>query len=288
MLPGLVRTALYVPSDRPERFPKALASGAHAVILDLEDSVAPNKKEAARAEAGAYARSLDHPGTCEIWVRVNHDSTLIDIEATAAAAVTGFVIPKCDSVELLAEIDAALSRIEQSLGVAEGTTKLAPLIESATGVLAAPQLARCNRVTRLQLGEADLAADLGMSPGPDGAELLAIRTGIVVASAAARLQAPMGPVWTSIDDLDGLRRTTDALRTLGFGGRSVIHPKHVATVNGVFTPGEDELAAAAAMVARYDEATRNGSGAVRDESGAMMDEATVRAARRLLQEHGRA
>ncbi|MBA0050200.1 CoA ester lyase [Streptomyces sp. AJS327] len=270
-----MRSALYVPGNRPEMLAKALQRGADAVLLDLEDSVAPAEKDAARAASAAWLSGLPPAGTTpgpEIWVRINHGPPgLTDTAAVALPAVTGLLVPKTEHVDELHAVAAELADVP---GIA-----LCPLLESAAALLAAPLLAHGPRVTRVQLGEADLRADTGIQPGEDERELLWARSQLVLASAAARLAPPLGPVSTDFRDLDALRRSTLALRRLGFGGRACVHPAQLAVVNEVFTPGERELDRARLLIARYEGA---GSGAAVDDSGRMIDEAVVRQARRLL------
>nr|BFE78220.1 hypothetical protein GCM10020093_008210 [Planobispora longispora] len=156
---------------------------------------------------------------------------------------------------------------------------MCPLLESGAAVLAAAEIARAPRVVRLQLGEADLRADLGVEPGPDERELLWARSQVVLASAAARIAPPLGPVSTDFRDLDRLRASTLALRRLGFRGRACVHPAQIAVVNEVFTPTGEELERARRLVERFE---ASGTGVVLDDAGRMVDEAVIRQARRTL------
>ena len=155
------------------------------------------------------------------------------------------------------------------------------LIESAVGVFKVYEVASVPAVVRLALGEADLAADMGMMPSPDGLEMGPIRTRVVVASVSVGLIAPCGPVFTDLDDAEGLATTSESLRRLGFGGRSVIHPKQVAAVNAAFTPSAEEVAHAEAVMAELEAAEAEGrSLAVLD--GQFIDPAVIRQARSVL------
>ena len=136
-------------------------------------------------------------------------------------------------------------------------------------------------MVRLALGEADLAADMGMMPSPDGLEMWPIRTRVVVASVGVGLIAPCGPVFTDLDDDDGLAATSESLRRLGFGGRSVIHPKQVETVNAAFTPSTEEVAHAEAVLAEFEAAASQGR-AVAVLDGEFIDPAVLRQARSVL------
>ncbi|MGH9095306.1 MAG: HpcH/HpaI aldolase/citrate lyase family protein, partial [Acidimicrobiales bacterium] len=137
-------------------------------------------------------------------------------------------------------------------------------------------------VARLGVGEVDLSSELGVQLGPDEHELLWVRSQLVMYSAAAGLDAPVGPVWTDIEDLAGLRRSSEGLRRLGYVGRACIHPAQIPVVREVFTPSPAEIAQAEHLVERYDAAIAIGQGVIKDDRGAMVDEAVVRAARRTL------
>ncbi|MFS8204253.1 HpcH/HpaI aldolase/citrate lyase family protein [Streptomyces sp. CWNU-52B] len=270
-----MRSALYVPGDRPDMLAKALGRGADAVIVDLEDAVAPTAKEHARTVCARWLTELPPAGSRpgpEIWVRINPGQRgLADARAAALPAVDGMMVAKAERVGDLVAVAGELA--------AAPWIALCPLLESAAALLAAPLLARGPRVTRLQLGEADLCADTGITPGPDERELLWPRTQLTLASAAARLAPPLGPVSTDFRDLAALRRSTAALKRLGFGGRTCIHPAQIPVVNEVFTPTTAELDRARSLVERFEAA---GSGVAQDESGRMIDEAVVRGARRVL------
>ena len=267
----MTRTSLYVPGDTPERFDKALASGADTVIFDLEDAVAEGAKQSAREAVRDWLRG--HPGR-PAWVRVNNRPDLLDIDAAmvrelvaSGAGPAGVVVPKADP-------DACATDF--------GGCPVMALIESAEGVCEVHEVASMPGVVRLALGEADLAADMGMMPSPDGLEMWPIRTRVVVASVSVGLIAPCGPVFTDLDDAQGLASTSESLRRLGFGGRSVIHPKQVAAVNTAFTPSAEEVAHAEAVMAALEATGAEGRGvAVLDNQ--FIDAAVVRRARTVLE-----
>ena len=269
------RTTLYVPGDRPDRFDKAVASGADAVICDLEDAVAEGAKAGARSAVVSWLRA--HSGVAA-WVRVNSRPDLREDDAAAVRSLVadgvgfaGVVVPKADV--------AACS-------VDFGGCPIMALIESAVGVADIYQVAAAPAVVRLALGEEDLAADLGMELSADRLEMWPIRTRVVVASVGSGLEAPCGPVFTDLADGDGLTATSESLRRHGFGGRSVIHPGQVAAVNAAFTPPAELIAWAEAVVATADEAAAEGrSVAVLD--GEFIDTAVLRRAQSVLARRGR-
>ena len=277
------RSALYVPGDAADKLAKALARGADELIVDLEDAVPQSGKEAARATVASWLGGLPAGGAGpRLWLRINpgaqgHE----DLRAVAAPGLAGVCVAKAEDPADLAELDALLTGLEAERGIAE-PLRLIPLLESGEALFRARELARAPRVVRLQLGEADLAADLGVTPSPDGRELLWARSQAVAASAAAKIEPPIAPVSTDFRDLDALRESTRALRRLGFWGRACIHPAQIPVVHEVFTPIEAETARARDVLARYDEALATGSGVCLDAGGRLIDEAVVRSARRLL------
>ena len=270
------RSHLYVPGDRADVLAKALDRGADALIVDLEDAVPMAGKDAARDTVVGWLATVP-PGSAEIWVRVNAGGLgLVDVGALASSArLTGFCLAK---TETAADVEAVSDLLDE-LG---SDAALAPLVESAAALLRAESIAAAPRVRRLQVGEADLRADTGILPGPEERELLWVRSWVVLVSAAAGLEPPVGPVSTDFRDLDALTESTEALRRMGYRGRACIHPAQVEVVNAVFTPSAEELDTARRVVSSYEAALAEGSGIVLGDDGRMIDEAVVRQARRLL------
>jgi len=266
---------LYVPATHPGRFPVALESGADAVILDLEDSVPVAGKEAARAAVRDFLDATD-PGGVEVWVRMNPGAAgADDLRAVLdRPALTGLCPAKADL--------AGLRALDRELAGTGSALALEPLVEDARAVLAAGELAALPRVRRLQVGEVDLQADLGLLPGPDELELLWPRSAIVLGCAARGAEAPVGAPSREFRDLAAFRASTEHLQRLGFAGRACIHPAQVPVVNDLFTPSSDDLAWAKAVVERLEAAARSGHGVAVDEDGRLLDEAVVRGARRIL------
>jgi citrate lyase subunit beta/citryl-CoA lyase len=157
-----------------------------------------------------------------------------------------------------------------------------PLIESATGLQALSDIAGAPRVHKLQIGELDLAADLGVEPGEDEAELAALRSSVVVASVASGLLPPVGAVSPEFRDLDLLAISTRRLKRAGFVGRMAIHPAQLDIIHRCFAVSAAEVTAARELVERYDKAMAGGSGVILGEDGRMVDEAVVRRSRRII------
>ncbi|WP_199856730.1 HpcH/HpaI aldolase/citrate lyase family protein [Nocardia suismassiliense] len=271
-----VRSALYVPGNRPELFDKALAGPADVILLDLEDAVPLADKDAARATVSSWLRCVV-AARQQIWVRVNSGAAgQDDLAAVALPAVSAVCLAKTESVEQVRAAAEVLGEYEPQ----HGAIRICPLLESAAAVLDARAIAAGPRVARLQLGEADLRAELGIEPSADDRELLTVRTQVVLASAAAGIAAPLGPVSTDFRDPQRLRESTRALARMGFRGRACIHPAQLSVVNEIFTPAADELDRARALVDRFESAA---GGVLLDEAGRMGDLAVVRQARRPLE-----
>ena len=225
----LPRAYLFVPADRPERFAKARASGADAVIVDLEDAVAPEAKASAR---DALATALD--ASAPLVVRINAAGTPWfedDLELCRHPGVAAVMLPKAEGIDGVCT-------------VVEITYKdVLPIIESARGLREIHSIASVPGVIRLAFGSVDLALDLGIDCAPDGAEseLLAFRSQVVLASRLAGLAVPVDGVSTAIEDLQRLQADTERSRRLGFGAKLCIHPKQLAIVQAVFTPTPERL-----------------------------------------------
>jgi citrate lyase subunit beta / citryl-CoA lyase len=267
----LARSALYVPGDSEDKLERILERGADEIIIDLEDAVAPKAKDRARETVRIWLHDLPVLADVGVWVRVNPGSLReADVRAVAGApALTGFMVAKTETVDELVDLDKLLSSLGSTAGVV-------PLLESARAVLRASDLAMAPRVQRLQIGEADLRADVGISPGPDERELLYARSHVVLASTAAGINPPIAPVSTNFRDLDAFRESTLELARLGFVGRACIHPNQVAIANEVFTPSGEAVDAARRLVGRWEFA---GAGVAVDDDGHFVDEAVVRQAR---------
>jgi citrate lyase subunit beta/citryl-CoA lyase len=261
------RSWLFVPADRPERIVKAFAAGADAVIADLEDAVAPGVKAQARA-ALADALSLGQSAQ-PVLVRINAADTPWfedDLAACAVPGVAGIVLPKAESVDVLAHIAARLGA---------GVPLLA-LIETARGMANAEAIAACPSVRRLLFGAIDFQLDLGIEG--EGMELLYFRSRLVLVSRLAELPAPVDGVTVRFDDPAATMADAQRARREGFGGKLCIHPKQVAAVNAAFSPGADEVSWAERVVAA---ASGAGGGAVALD-GKMIDKPVLMRAERIL------
>lgn len=276
--PNLARSYLYVPGNAEDKLSKAMTRGADALIVDLEDAVPVSEKDRARASVAAWLAELPTNVDTEVWVRVNPGDLLVtDVRALAGIpALRGIALAKCESPADVIRAEAVLSALSDT------TTKIMPLIETPGALLAAEEIARCARVHQLQIGEVDLAAELGVTVDSNGTELAPYRAMVVLASMAAGIQPPVGAVSTITADLARLTESTEILKRQGFVGRACIHPAQIAVVHGCFAPTPEEIADAEEVVAVFEKAAERGSGVALDSSGRLIDLAVLRGARRIL------
>ena len=272
------RSYLYVPASDANRLSKSLSRGADALIVDLEDGVAPTEKEIARENLKSFLNSLD--SSSEIWVRVNPeiDALELDLEAAVHRNCLGIVLAKTTTLDEINNLDLILSRIEKSRSL-DNSLQVAALIESAAGVFNAQVIANGPRVSRLQLGEADLHADLGTSGESGSTTIQFARSTLVFASAAANINPPVAAVSTNFKDLDEFRKSSQEFKEWGYFGRSCIHPDQIAIANEVFTLSQQEIESAQDILDRLAAA---GGGVALDAKGRMIDEALAKIARRTL------
>ncbi|MES2114158.1 MAG: CoA ester lyase [Pseudomonadota bacterium] len=264
----LPRSYLFVPGNRPERFARAFASGAHSVILDLEDAVPADEKAAAR-DAIALALGAAHPPS-PVLIRINGAQTEWfgdDLKLCALPGVAGVVLPKAERVEDLAQLAGAI-----------GTLSILPLIETALGMANAAAMARAPQVQRLVFGSIDFKLDLGIEG--DHEELLYFRSQLVLASRLAALPAPVDGVTVALDDETLLHCDTLRGRRLGFGAKLCIHPRQLETVHRTFLPSDEETAWARRVVAAAD--ATNGAAVAFD--GRMVDRPVILKAQQILKE----
>lgn len=255
------RSFLFVPGDRPERFGKALAAGADAVILDLEDAVAATAKQTARDAIAAWLPTAPR----SVLLRVN-PGVAAELALCAHPNVIGIVLPKAERVEALAELHRAAP-----------SAALLPLIESARGLEAARALAAAPGVVRLVFGSVDFQLDLGIPE--EGAPLAMARSQLVYASRLGGAAPPVDGVTVALDDAAQLDSDTARARAFGFGGKLCIHPRQVAAVNAGFTPGEREVAWARRIMAAVEAGADSAALAV---DGELVDRPVILKAQSIL------
>ena len=267
---ALARSFLFVPGHRPERFAKALASGADAVIIDLEDAVPLDAKDTARSALLSAWADFDADQRARLLVRVNPaGTTWHEADLAAVASLSGLgalMLPKAENPQQLEHAFTACG------------VPVLPLIESAEGVGQMDAIARASGVLRLGLGHIDLQADLRIICGPDEAEIAPIRLAMVVASRRAHLPAPVDGVTTATTDPDVLARDAQRSRRFGFGAKLCIHPAQVAGVHQALAPTEAECDWACRVLAAEVAA---GGGAF-SVDGKMVDPPVLLLARQIL------
>lgn len=268
------RAALFVPATRADRIPKALASGADAVIVDLEDAVAPQDKDSARAAldvalAHQHRASATAPSAGPaLWVRVNTGAPWSDQDLALCArhaAVQAVVVPKAESAQ---QMQAAFE--------ACGRKPLVALIETAEGYARRDDVASHPAVKRLAFGSIDFQLDLGISG--EGDALLVFRSGLVLASRLAGLPAPLDGVTVEVANPEVVAADAARARALGFGGKLCIHPQQVGPVNAAFSPSPAEIEWAQRVVA----ACEASAGAAVAVDGKMVDKPVLLRAQALL------
>jgi citrate lyase subunit beta / citryl-CoA lyase len=286
---ALMRSLLFVPADGGKKLRKALGCGADAVIVDLEDSIAPDRKAPARASAAAFVKeAASQAARPFICVRVNGLGTGLmdaDLEAIVPARPDAIMLPKAEGGAAIVHADAKLGAHEAINGLPDGHIKIVAMaIESAAGLfLAGTFRRRSARLIGLSWGAEDLAAELGAETNRDSkgrytSPYLLARTLCLLAAAAAEVPA-IETIYMDYRNAQGLRRDTEDARRDGFSGRLAIHPLQVPIINEVFTPSAGALAQARAIVAAFDASP--GAGVIGIE-GVMYDRPHLLRAQRLI------
>ncbi len=276
------RSMLFVPVNVQKYVDKAHERGADAIILDLEDSIAPNDKAAARDMVEAAAPVVSQSGA-DVVVRINRPIELAvrDIEAVVSSGVEALMVPKLDSashVRLLAEL---VDMVEAKKGVRRGQTKFIAMVETAAAFPRIFEIAAAHpRVVAVTLGSEDFASSLGAEPDPE--VLLYPKQQAVLAARAAGI-APMGTIGSvaNFADVEGYRNTIRRSVRFGFEGSACIHPSIVPLLNEGFSPSAEEVDRAKRMVAAYQQAYAEGRGSVTFE-GKMIDIPIVERAERVI------
>jgi (S)-citramalyl-CoA lyase len=264
---SIVRSALFVPATRPERIPKAIATGADRVIVDLEDAVQENLKEQARDN---LERFLSDNPDAPILVRVNapdHWAHVADLELCRRhAGVIGVLLPKAESAEHV-------------LTAANTQKPIWPIIESAKGLAELQAIAQAQGIERLSFGSLDLGLDLNLTTGSHAAEeiLSHARYAVLLATRVAGLAPALDGMFPSIQDTVGLHSTVQFARDMGFGGALCIHPSQVAIIHQALEPSPEELRWAQRII----EAASSGEG-VFVLDGQMVDAPVIGRARSIL------
>jgi citrate lyase subunit beta / citryl-CoA lyase len=276
-----IRSLLYVPVSSERFLAKAHERGADAIILDLEDAVAPAQKDSARARLGE-AVAMVRRGGAVVFVRINSepDRVRLDAEAASRAGADGLLVPKARDAGAIAALADFLGGIEQVIG--RKAMSLVPMIEDPGAVLDARTIACASpRVFALMTGGEDLATALGAEPTPDVLRLPKLMVHLAAKAAGVRSFGLLRTV-ADYNDLAGIEQSAREARRHGFDGASCVHPAVVPILNRAFSPTEAERDHARALIAAFDTAQAAGRGAFEFE-GRMVDEPVVRRARALIE-----
>ena len=278
----LRRSRIYLPGNRPRMIQKGPHLGADAVILDLEDSVAPEEKDAARILVARAIEAIDFQES-EVMVRINplNAGGLTDLQAILAAGPDAVVVPKCESRNDVLAVDHVINQANLSRPVA-----ILPMIETAKGILNAYEVAGASaRVDAVTFGGEDFTQDIGATRTTTGKEIFWGRSMLVIAAKAAGVQA-LDTVFSDLKDEEGLRCDTREIKEMGFDGRAAVHPAQIEIIHDVFTPDPRELQHAVNVKAAAESARQKGSG-VAVLKGKMIDKPIIQRAGKILRIAGR-
>ena len=284
-----LRTLLFVPGHKDRPLEKAPESGADGLLYDLEDSVPAAERQIARQKIRQQLL-LEREIPCLVRINGLSDAgpevAQADLEAVTVAGLTAVMLPKAQSAAEVSFIATHLDRLEKAAGLPVGKIEIVLFIESALGVLRTYEMAKASpRVTAVGIGSAedgDLMNDLGCRWTPSGMELHYARSRTLLEARAAGIEYLIDGVFLGLDDEAGLVQDAEFARNLGYHGKTVIHPRQIAPVNRVFTPSDKQIAYYRSMVAAFEIAERQGTGAIAFK-GKMIDRAMVRKALDLLE-----
>ena len=283
---NLIRSWMFVPGHRQRMIDKALGLNADAIMLDIEDGVAPNEKDAARKNIAESLGREKAQGSPARYVRINaigHARMDADLEAVVRPGLEGLVCPKVDTPDEVTKVDAILTDREPKMKMAKGGVKLLIAIESPKGLLNAPAIAAASsRIVGIIFGAEDFGREIGLPTVREGEarDLIYARSAIVIAAAAAHVQ-PIDGVWVDLNDSAGLLGFAKQSRQLGFSGMSCIHPSQVDAINAVFSPTAEEIDYCQKVLQAFAEANARGDGSIAF-GGQLIDRPIIERARRAI------
>lgn len=283
-----LRSVLWVPGNREAWMRNSPRYGADGLILDLEDSVPGGEKMAARRSVAAVMALLADAGLA-VFVRVNDLSTGLteeDLAAVVRPGIYGLLLPKAETSEDILMLEDLLQAREQETGLESGSVLIMPGIETATGIRNAYEIGAASpRVAHVGVGHmksGDGARSVGFQWTREGRETFFLRAKVLLDARAAGDPYPCAGPWSDIGDLEGLRDYLVEMRQLGYTGFAGLHPTHITVANEVFTPSPEEIASWQGIIAKMEEAEREGRAAVIYQ-GQMIDIAMQKTARDMLE-----
>ena len=278
------RTMLFLPGNSPNMIVNGGFLGSDRIILDLEDAVSPDQKDAARELTAETLRCMKFPG-CQVIVRMNGMDTPYwreDLERILSGRPDFLMPPKVGDGEEIKELDRMMGEMEEKHGIKKGSIGLIPLIETARGVENSYRIAcSSGRIEGLFLGAEDLTSDLRCARTKKGDEIAYARSRILYAARAAGVEAYDSP-FTDVEDMEGLRRDTELAKSLGFSGKAAVNPRQVECINEVFSPTQQEIDYARDVVAAAEAAAAEGKGVI-SLRGKMIDAPILNRAKTVLQ-----
>ncbi|MFO7940243.1 MAG: aldolase/citrate lyase family protein [Bacteroidales bacterium] len=278
------RSMLYIPGNNPAMLQNGGVYGADSVLLDLEDAVALNQKDAARILVRNMIQTINYYNS-EVTVRVNHMSTPFgraDLEEIVPLQPNAIRFPKTETVEELADLIKIIEEIEDKHHLPHDKMTIHAMIETAIGVQNVYQIAGYSkRVDAITIGGQDLTADMGIAKTKDNIGIDYARKQIVMAAKANRIDA-IDTVFADVDDEEGLREETEYIKKIGFAGKAVINPRQIDVVNDVFMPTEKELRHAMKVYRGWVNAKKEGLGVFAID-GKMVDAPVMERAKRVLE-----
>ena len=281
----MIRSLLFLPGNTPKMLEKGPFLEADALIFDLEDAVSPQEKDAARILVRNALSTVDFRGKVSV-VRINAPGSGVDwqedVRQVVMPKLSVVMIPKSESREEIALVEQEIAAAEQERGLTAGTIRLIPLIETCRGIENAYEIATASpRVCGLFLGAEDLTADMRCKRTKEGAEIAFARMALLTAARAAGVEAFDTP-FTDVNDPEGLAADAERARAFGYSGKASISPRHLETINQVFSPSQEEIDYAREIVAAIEDAEKNGKGVVAVR-GKMVDKPVVLRARQTLE-----
>ncbi|MEA5094233.1 Citrate lyase subunit beta [bioreactor metagenome] len=280
----LRRTMMYVTGNNPANIMEAHLYGSDSIMFDLEDSVSLKEKDSARFLVYNALKTMDY-GNVETVVRINGLDTQFgrdDLEAMVRAQPDIIRLPKTETKQDIIDVDNMISEIEKQVGLEVGSTKIMAAVESPLGVMNAYEIATASkRLVAIAIGAEDFVTNMKTTRSPEGIELLAARSNLLMAARAAGIYA-LDTVYTNIKDDEGFMDEVKLIKQLGFDGKSVIHPRQIGMVHKIYTPTEKEIRNAVRIVGAIKEAESKGSGVIALD-GKMIDGPVVDRAYRVLE-----
>ncbi|MGY3748844.1 citrate (pro-3S)-lyase subunit beta [Vagococcus acidifermentans] len=278
----LRKTMMFVPGSNAAMLRDVPLYGADSIMFDLEDAVSLKEKDSARVLVYAALKTFDY-SSVETVVRINGLDTggVQDVEAMVLAGVNVIRLPKTETAQDIVDVEAVITEVEEKNNIPVGQTKMMAAIESAQGVLNAPDIAKSSaRLIGIALGAEDYVTNMKTRRYPDGQELFFARSMILHAARAAGIAA-IDTVYSDVNNVEGFQQEVRLIKQLGFDGKSVINPRQIPVVNAIYAPTEKEIQNAKEVIWAIREAEEKGSGVI-SLKGKMIDKPIVERAERVV------